>query len=147
MPARIHGKRDTKIYHVWEAIIQRCTNPNHPTYHYYGGRGITVCDEWRKFVNFFSDMGEHPGDGYSIDRIDNDKGYYKENCRWATKDEQVENRRNIIKMTLPDGRVVSLKKYCREMGYNYNTVMGRKHVLGLPLEECFREEKYKHFDK
>ena len=81
----------TAAYRTWQAIIVRCTNPNHVAYHRYGGRGIAVCDAWRTFANFFADMGTRPP-GHSIDRIDNDKGYEPGNCRWATAKSQGRNR-------------------------------------------------------
>jgi predicted DNA-binding transcriptional regulator AlpA len=78
-------------------MVQRCTNPNDPGYRYYGGRGITVCERWRNsFEAFLEDMGRKPSPELSLDRIDNDKltdSYSKENCRWATKKEQNQNRR------------------------------------------------------
>ena len=78
-------------------MIQRCTNPNHASYKYYGGRGITVCKEWRNdyasFYNFVSQL-EHNGEkGRSLDRINNDDGYYPGNVRWATAKEQAKNKR------------------------------------------------------
>lgn len=87
----------TAIYRCWRHMKARCTNPNDQKYARYGGRGIVVCDEWLKdFRNFYVDMGERPYDLYSLDRIDNDKGYYKENCRWATRKQQSNNRNDSL---------------------------------------------------
>ena len=80
-------------WYVWGAMIQRCTNPNHPSYKNYGGRGITVCERWRKLANFEADMGPRPFPGASIERVENDKGYCPENCVWATTKEQAKNKR------------------------------------------------------
>lgn len=84
----------SKEYYTWNSMIGRCHNVKHRQYSEYGGRGITVCEEWRKsFINFFNDMGPKPSPSLSLDRMDNNKGYYKGNCRWATKSEQQRNTR------------------------------------------------------
>lgn len=88
-----HNMARSSTYAVWECIIQRTTNPKHTKYEYYGGRGITLCPTWLKFENFLFDMGVRPKK-LEIDRIDNNKGYSKDNCRWTTRSINLKNRRS-----------------------------------------------------
>lgn len=94
--SRKHGLHGTKAYICWKNLVARCCNPKNPQYYNYGGRGIDVASRWlpenNGLINFYEDMGE-PSDGLSLDRIDVNKGYSKENCRWADWETQANNKR------------------------------------------------------
>ena len=87
-----HGMSHSSEYSTWKFMLQRCENPNHKHFKYYGGRDIRVCKRWHKFENFYEDMGQRP-EGKSIDRIDNNGNYEPGNCKWSTPHEQMMNRR------------------------------------------------------
>lgn len=89
---KTHGKTNTRLYRIWSNMLSRCNNPKSSKYSYYGGKGITVCTSWEKFEYFDKDMSTGYEEDLQIDRIDNSKGYFKENCRWASDIGQKENR-------------------------------------------------------
>lgn len=105
----VHGQKGTPEHRSWAAMIQRCTNPNVERYNIYGARGIRVCDRWRDFINFLSDMGPRP-EGTSLDRYPDQNGNYEpNNCRWATAKEQAQNKTNNVKVILSGDEMVLIE--------------------------------------
>lgn len=88
------------LYWAWRSCHYRCNNPDNPDYQYYGGRGITVCKRWDSFAAFAEDMGPHPGKGWTLDRTNNNRGYSKRNCRWASRTTQSRNRGSYNTLSL-----------------------------------------------
>lgn len=118
-----HGYVYHKLYAIWNSMIQRCNNPKNKGYHNYGGRGIAVCDRWLEFKSFLEDMGNRP-EGLTLDRIDNDRDYCKENCRWATYAQQNRNYRRNVFITI-NNETKCLKDWCQELNLNYSMVCSR----------------------
>ena len=139
-----HGMKGTRFYRIWVGMKTRCYNPKHPWYKHYGARGIVTCEEWKKFDNFMHDMlgtyNQHVTDfgevNTSIDRINPDIGYNKQNCRWATKLEQSNNARNNIKITY-QGQTKTLYEWCDIIGMSYSKLWQRIFALKLPLKIAF----------
>ena len=100
-----HGMSRSNEYRVWDSMIRRCHSPNHAAFKEYGARGIEVCDKWRAFEGFFEDMGNQPA-GMTLERKDNELGYSKDNCKWATVAEQARNRRST---KLDENKVQQIK--------------------------------------
>ena len=110
-------------YAAWSNAIQRCGNPKHTSYANYGGRGICVCDRWKKFKNFLGDMGRKP-EGASLDRIDNDGNYEPGNCKWSTKHQQVRNARSNRYVAI-DGKRMIIADWARASGTLHPTICWR----------------------
>ena len=121
-------------YRSWWAMINRCNNPKQKCYHNYGGRGITVCPEWMQFEAFLRDMGERPGLGYWLDRIDNEEGYRPGNCRWVTPKESQRNKRCNVRLTL-NGETMVLTDWAARLGIHPMTIHGRIRA-GWSLEDA-----------
>jgi hypothetical protein len=126
------------LHRAWLMMIQRCSDETYPTFHRYGGRGITVCARWRdSFAAFRDDMGPRPSASHSVGRIDNDGPYSPENCRWETMAEQTRNRCTNINVT-HNGKTQCLMDWAAELGINYFTLnkrirRGMDHVTALTL--------------
>ena len=124
-------------YRTWGGMVQRCTNPKTPEWKYYGGRGVTVCERWLKFENFLADMGERP-EGLTLDRRKNDGGYSKDNCRWSTHSEQMQNTRQNVVIEI-GGRSQCLAAWCREYKMDQQTVTNRVQRRGVTWEQALKE--------
>lgn len=133
-----HGMYGTPIYRTWVRMKQRCQNPNSKFYKWYGSRGITVSKDWQKFENFYRDMGDKPTPKHSLDRINNDKGYSKENCRWATMAEQGSNRRDNVNITFK-GVTKNIAAWAKDLGIKHESM--RKRLRKWPLEKALTQPK------
>ncbi len=132
-----HGMTNSSIYSCYRSMIKRCCNKKDKGYKRYGKRGITVCDRWlASFENFYKDMGDKPGDEYSIERIDNNGHYCKENCKWGTKTEQANNRRSSH--NIPYGsKTLTLTQWAKELNMNLNTLKNRICNCHWSVEKAF----------
>jgi hypothetical protein len=121
--ARTHGLRKSRTYRIWAGMKYRCQSPDCASYRNYGGRGITVCDEWQSFESFYSDMGKAPA-GLTLERINNEAGYSKSNCRWATRKEQCNNTRKNKTIT-HDGLTLTQTQWAERQDINLWTLRKR----------------------
>lgn len=120
-----HGESNSSEYAAWEAMKRRCNNPNSFGFEHYGGRGISVCNEWiDSFVSFLEDMGRKPSEKHTLDRTDCNGNYNKRNCRWATREEQANNKRNNRIITI--GRESrTLSQWAKSTGLSESCIRGR----------------------
>lgn len=135
----------SKEYRAYNSIKTRCLNKNADCWKDYGGRGIKMCDRWQKsYDNFLEDMGIAPSPSHSVDRINNDGNYEPDNCRWATKKEQGNNRRNSLRVEYK-GQIKTLGEWCLELNVNMMTVYSRIHSRRYSVEEAFELPKFPYF--
>lgn len=139
---REHGDSGSTEFKRWLSLIGRCNNPSDKAFGDYGGRGIKVCERWMEYENFLSDMGRCPSKEHTIDRVDNDGGYNKANCRWATKTEQNNNRRSNVVIE-HDGRKMTATQWSKEIGVKYTTILYRLNA-GYDLKNIFSRKQLRH---
>jgi hypothetical protein len=128
-----------RAYYSWRNMHRRCTNPEDQAYSNYGERGIAVCERWESYDLFLEDMGS-PGPGMSLDRIDNGKGYFPENCRWATVREQLNNQRRNVSIEC-GGLKMTIGQWATHLGLQYATLYKRLERMGP--EEALRAGRLK----
>lgn len=130
----VHGETDSPTWKSWKSMIDRCYERWHKSFKDYGGRGIGVCESWRKsYVSFRADMGQRP-DGKSIGRIDNEQGYFAENCRWETAKEQARNRRDS-RILYFDGKSMCVAAWADELGIP-RTALGKRLEDGWSTKDA-----------
>lgn len=131
----------TGIYSSWYGMKQRCSNKNHRSYKDYGGRGITYDPYWESFANFQRDMQCGYKKGLTLDRIDTNDNYCKENCRWATRKEQNRNKRcNLLLEN--NGEIKTLLEWCKDLDLSYNTVRSR-YYRDMPAYKILKPTLYR----
>lgn len=131
--------KTSKTYICWAGMLSRCKYKSHASYKNYGGRGIKVCKEWNdSFLSFLNDMGEKPLNK-SIERIDCNGDYCKENCKWATKEEQCSNTRRSHMITY-QGKTQTLKRWSIETGIHFRTLHNRIKRGGRTIEQCLTDK-------
>lgn len=142
-----HGMSKTKFYMIWSGILRRCNNKKDKSYSRYGAKGIKVSKEWLDFQNFYNDMFSTYSTGLQIDRIDNNEGYSKENCRWVTLKEQANNKTNVTLYT-HNGKTMCASDWDRKLGLKVGSVKNRLKN-GWSIEKALSEPKiqYKGFSE
>lgn len=121
-----HGMSGSSAHQSWTEMRRRCMDPRREAYQNYGARGITVCEAWQSFETFFADMGAPPP-GAELERIDVNGNYEPSNCRWATLQEQANNKRNN-RMVWHEGRLLTIAEYARATGIAYSTAYAREVI-------------------
>ena len=131
-----HGLTKTVEYRTWADMKDRCSNPKNNNFHRYGGRGIKVAREWvDSFETFLKDMGKRPSKDLSLDRINNDKGYSKNNCRWATTEQQANNTSRNVSF-IYKGKKQTAKELAELAGIKLKTMQGRIYKYGRVIGEA-----------
>lgn len=135
-----HGLADTPEYLTWRSMKDRCENSTGTNKHRYVGRGITYCDRWKRFENFFADMGKKPSPHHTLDRINNDGNYEPGNCRWATRTEQ-NNNRSTNRVIVVNGKSGTVAELSREYGVKSRIVYKRLWLGWTPEDALTKPTK------
>jgi hypothetical protein len=136
-----HGMGHSRVNHIWRQMRYRCSNPNAPEYKNYGGRGIKVCARWDSFKCFLADMGEPPTDKPTIERVNNNRNYEPENCKWATYKEQLNNRRGNNRVTA-FGRTQTVTQWAEEYKLPVTTLRNRLFRAKIKPEDALTASLY-----
>lgn len=136
----IHGMTDTPIHLSWMFMKNVCNNTNHKQYKDYGNRGITLCERWLKFENFYEDMGNRPSKNHRLGRININGNFELSNCKWMTKKEQNNNKRNKVLLII-DGKSRSMVEWSRIIGTNYQSICSRLNYGWSHKEAVYGKEK------
>jgi hypothetical protein len=119
-----HGQCFTSEYRIWQGMKERCQNQKRPEFKNYGGRGITFCERWKDFKNFFSDMGQKPTPKHTLERINNNGNYEPSNCKWATRKEQLNNKRDNVFIEC-EGIRLTITQWSERVGIHVATIKHR----------------------
>ena len=145
-----HGMTETKLYHTWCKMKERCYNPNIEHYGSYGGRGITVCDEWKNSFEAFRDWALNNGfnelldrKAQSLDRINVDGNYEPDNCRWISHKEQCRNRTNNVRLE-HCGKQITIAEFCELYGITYSSFVTRRLKKGILSDDIVSDWRKKH---
>lgn len=148
--SKTHKMSKTRPYVIWKGIKSRCYNKKSYAFVDYGGRGIGMCDKWLGFEGFWEDMQDGYNDTLTIDRIDTNGNYCKENCRWATREEQNRNKRSNVFFEI-EGKKMILPDIAKKYNIPYKRLKARIELLKKPIQEAINmgknEAKYYYFDK
>lgn len=137
----IHGLSQNPEYYAWYDMINRCYNPTNIGFHNYGGRGIKVCQRWHSLINFITDMGFKPSPEYTLERINNNRGYEPQNCCWATRKSQARNKRTNTMVSF-QGQIKPLIEWAEELKMSYSAIVSRissgwsiYNALTIPIQK------------
>lgn len=140
--AKFHGDCNTRLYYIWQDMLNRCRNKNNHNYHNYGGRGIEVCDEWKSYINFKEwAISNGYENNLTLDRVNTNGNYCPENCKWSTIQEQENNRRNNHLITAFN-KTQTLSQWSRESGIKITTLRARL-MRGIKPEIALTDNLYR----